>query len=96
MLGIDPHGQEMNTHREIYKMFLGEKAVPKSAQASIESLINKDVNRTFSGMKLFDQNPSTGLNKLFNVLKVYSLYDPDVGYTQGMSFIAAIILMVID
>jgi hypothetical protein len=47
-------------------------------------------------MKLFDQNPSTGKNQLFNVLKVYSMYDPDVGYTQGMSFIAAIILMVID
>jgi hypothetical protein len=47
-------------------------------------------------MKLFDQNPTGGLNQLFNVLKVYSMYDPDVGYTQGMSFIAAIILMVID
>jgi hypothetical protein len=47
-------------------------------------------------MNLFLQNPATGTNKLFNVLKVYSLYDPDVGYTQGMSFIAAIILMVIE
>lgn len=56
----------------------------------------KDVNRTFSGMKLFDENPSTGLNQLFNVLKVYSMYDPDVGYTQGMSFIAALILMAVN
>jgi hypothetical protein len=47
-------------------------------------------------MNLFLQNPATGTNKLFNVLKVYSLYDPDVGYTQGKSFIAAIILMVIE
>jgi|LauGreDrversion4_2_1035121.scaffolds.fasta_scaffold483324_1 hypothetical protein len=47
-------------------------------------------------MNLFLQNPATGTNKLFNVLKVYSLYDPDVGYTQGMSFIAAVILMVIE
>ena len=33
---------------------------------------------------------------MFNLLKVYSMYDPDVGYTQGMSFIAAIILMVVE
>ena len=96
MLGIDPSGQEIQTHRELYKMFLEEKAAAKSVQGACEGLIIKDVNRTFSGMNLFLQNPATGTNKLFNVLKVYSLYDPDVGYTQGMSFIAAVILMVIE
>ena len=54
------------------------------------------MHRTFSGLRLVDQNPSTGKNKLYNILKVYSLYDPDVGYTQGMSFISAIILMVVE
>ena len=29
----------------------------------------------------------------FNVIKAYSLYDPDVGYTQGMIFIAAPLIM---
>jgi hypothetical protein len=81
MLGIEPAGQEMNSHRELYKMFLDEKAAPKSKQGLIESLIVKDVNRTFAGLKLFDQNPASGLNHLFNILKVYSMYDPDVGYT---------------
>jgi hypothetical protein len=30
------------------------------------------------------------------VLKAYSLLDPDVGYTQGMSFICAIVLMQVE
>ena len=41
----------------------------------------KDVYRTFSSLKLFTQNPKTGDNKLFNVLKVYSIYDIDIEYT---------------
>ncbi len=77
-------------------MFLEEKSAAKSVQGAVEGLIIKDVNRTFSSMKLFLQNPVTGSNKLFNVLKVYSLYDPDVGYTQGMSFISDMILMIFD
>jgi len=37
---------------------------------------------------------STGQNKLYNLLKVYALVlDPEIGYTQGMNFIAAMILM---
>lgn len=32
--------------------------------------------------------PSEKVESLFNVIKVYSVYDPDVGYTQGMAFIA--------
>jgi hypothetical protein len=34
-------------------MFLEEKAASKSAQGACENLIIKDVNRTFSGMKMF-------------------------------------------
>ena len=71
----------MQTHRELYKMFLEEKCAAKTVQGTVEGLIIKDVNRTFSELKLFLQNPASGYNKLFNVLKVYSLYDPDVGYT---------------
>ena len=81
MLKIDLDSNEMATHREIYSMFLGEQCKPKSKQFEIEALIVKDVPRTFSTLKLFGQNPSTGQNKLYNILKVYSIFDPDVGYT---------------
>lgn len=36
----------------------------------------------------------TGTNRLFNVLKAYSVLNDRVRYTQGMNFIAAMILMV--
>ncbi|TNV79491.1 hypothetical protein FGO68_gene4499 [Halteria grandinella] len=61
----------------------------------IEKLIVKDVPRTFGGT--FERpSPSTGKNRLFNLLKVYSLLHPEVGYTQGMSFIAGLVLMLFD
>ena len=45
-------------------------------------------------MKFLNAKIETRQNKLFNLLKVYSLFlDPELGYTQGMNFIAAIILM---
>lgn len=54
MLGIDLQSEEMKTHRELYEMFIREKARPKSKQAEIEHLIVKDVPRTFAGSKLFE------------------------------------------
>ena len=35
----------------------------------------------------------SGKNKLYNVLKAYSILDPELGYTQGMNFIVAMLLM---
>ena len=40
------------------------------------------------------KSPSSGQNRLFNVLKAYTAYDPQVGYCQGMNFIASMLLRV--
>ncbi len=49
MLGIDVSSQEMKAHREFYTSVLAsEKCSPKSKQAEIENLIEKDVPRTFA------------------------------------------------
>jgi hypothetical protein len=32
------------------------------------------------GNKEFCKKPSTGQNRLFNVLKAYQAYDPEIGY----------------
>lgn len=52
--------------------------------------------RTFASIGRFNQDPVTGKNKLYNLLKVYAFSDPIVKYMQGMNFIAALILLVID
>lgn len=42
--------------------------------------ISKDVNRTFPELELFTEDLLGGRNKLFNVLKAYSIYDNEIGY----------------
>ena len=54
--------------------------------------ISKDVHRTVPGKILFQEDPKMGTNKLFNVLKAYTSYDPEIGYCQGMNFIASVLL----
>jgi hypothetical protein len=56
-----------------------------------EQQILADIHRTFP-----DQEVSVTENfqkALFNILKAYSLYDEAVGYCQGLSFVAALLLM---
>ena len=55
-----------------------------------EKAIKRDLTRTsfYTNIDEFDKTDA-----LFNVIKAYSLYDPDVGYTQGMIFIAAPLVM---
>jgi hypothetical protein len=56
--------------------------------------INKDICRTFPHHELFVE--VSGQLSLFNVLKAYSNYDSEVGYCQGMNFIAGALLMHLD
>ena len=46
-----------------------------------EKGIKRDLTRTsfFTNVEAVSKS-----DELFNVIKAYSLYDPDVGYTQGM------------
>ena len=57
--------------------------------------IGKDLSRTVPGNAEFMLSPSSGKNRLFNLLKAYTAYDPAVGYCQGMNFIASMLLRVI-
>ena len=41
----------------------------------------------------FELCHKSGKNKLFNILKAYSVLDPELGYTQGMNFIVGMLLM---
>jgi TBC1 domain family member 10 len=53
--------------------------------------IERDINRTFPSHEFF-QNGLEGQNSLRLILQSYAAYDPDVGYCQGMGFIAAMFL----
>lgn len=51
-----------------------------------EKAIKRDLTRTS-----FVKNASS--DSLFRIIKAYSLFDPEVGYTQGMAFIAVPLLL---
>ena len=57
-----------------------------------EAIIEKDVPRTFPKHKLFAKASSVGCVELRRVLKATALHVPEVGYVQGMNFIAAYFL----
>ncbi|XP_053202907.1 TBC1 domain family member 4-like [Panonychus citri] len=52
-----------------------------------------DLGRTFPKHPYFSQALGAGQLSLFNLLKAYSLFDIEVGYCQGLSFVAAILLL---
>lgn len=52
--------------------------------------ILRDIGRTFPKHAMFASSDSMGQNALTNVLHAYSLYDPQVGYCQGMGFVTAL------
>ncbi|KAH9858606.1 RabGAP/TBC [Lenzites betulinus] len=58
-----------------------------------EKAIIRDLGRTFPHHAFFTDGHGIGQENLFNVLKAYSLYDPQVGYCQGLPFIVAILLL---
>jgi hypothetical protein len=58
-----------------------------------EKSIIRDLNRTFPHHKYFRDSRGLGQENLFNVVKAYSLYDPEVGYCQGLQFIVGPLLL---
>ncbi|KAL0809340.1 hypothetical protein ABMA28_011547 [Loxostege sticticalis] len=52
-----------------------------------------DLGRTFPKHSYFASALGPGQLALYNILKAYSLLDPDVGYCQGLSFVAGVLLL---
>ncbi|XP_049839541.1 TBC1 domain family member 4 isoform X3 [Schistocerca gregaria] len=52
-----------------------------------------DLGRTFPSHPFFSRPLGPGQLSLFNLLKAYSLLDPEVGYCQGLSFVAGVLLL---
>jgi len=58
--------------------------------------IDLDVNRTYRNHIMFRERYNTRQQDLFHVLGAYSIYNAEVGYCQGMSQIAALLLMYLN
>lgn len=62
-------------------------------ETKCETVIQRDIHRTFPAHKFFCETGGAGQDSLFKVSKAYAVYDSEVGYCQGLSFVAASLLL---
>mmetsp|Transcript_14961 Transcript_14961/g.30402 ORF Transcript_14961/g.30402 Transcript_14961/m.30402 type:complete len:719 (-) Transcript_14961:2494-4650(-) len=71
-----------------------QEFIAKELPQDVEHTIEVDVVRTMPEHRLFwAGGAQIGVESLRQVLRAYAVYNPDIGYCQGMSSIAAILLM---
>ncbi len=70
---------------EVYKNLI-------SKECSSDDVIRRDISRTFPANDYFKES-GTGQELLFKISRGYAIYDKDVGYCQGISFIGAALLL---
>lgn len=56
-------------------------------------MILRDIHRTFPAHEFFKEAGGVGQDSLYKISKAYSLYDEEVGYCQGLSFLGAALLL---
>lgn len=62
-------------------------------ETKCEAMIQRDIHRTFPAHRFFQDSGGFGQDALYKVSKAYAVYDAEVGYCQGLSFIAASLLL---
>ena len=75
---------------DLYSTLLAQVDPPTEAN------IKKDLRRTLPNKLEFNEPGGSGKNRLYNVLKAYAQYDPQVKYCQGLNYVAAMILLYIN
>ncbi|KAG8461857.1 hypothetical protein KFE25_013876 [Diacronema lutheri] len=70
----------------------GAGGAPRSACVQIE----KDLNRTFAGMSSVRIPEEEGMAALRRLLSAFAAAEPQIGYTQSMNFVAAMLLLLMD
>ncbi|XP_035504764.2 rab GTPase-activating protein 1-like isoform X1 [Scophthalmus maximus] len=58
-----------------------------------EGVITRDIHRTFPAHDYFKDSDGDGQDSLYKICKAYSVYDEEIGYCQGQSFFAAVLLL---
>ena len=88
LLGIKPY-------RDKYPVELVQRMVVNLDVRLVDE-VDRDVGRAFPSHRDFRREGSPGQKNLRRVLLWYAAVDPEVGFCQGMSFIAATLLVYMD
>uniref|UniRef100_A0AC35UIN7 Rab-GAP TBC domain-containing protein n=1 Tax=Rhabditophanes sp. KR3021 TaxID=114890 RepID=A0AC35UIN7_9BILA len=62
-------------------------------ECSCDSVILRDIHRTFPAHEFFKETNGEGQNALYKISKAYALYDEEVSYCQGLSFLVASLVL---
>ncbi|XP_014214371.1 rab GTPase-activating protein 1-like isoform X2 [Copidosoma floridanum] len=62
-------------------------------ESSCEGVILRDINRTFPAHDFFKETGGLGQDSLYRISKAYAVYDEEIGYCQGLSFLTASLLL---
>ncbi|XP_044295013.1 rab GTPase-activating protein 1-like isoform X2 [Varanus komodoensis] len=62
-------------------------------ESAQESVITRDIHRTFPAHEYFKDTGGDGQESLYKICKAYSVYDEEIGYCQGHSFLVAVLLL---
>ena len=81
---------------EFYEKDLYQNLNEQEPDKSVETVIIKDIDRTFPKCSFFKEKYGGGQRQLYKVLVNYSKYNKEVGYVQGMGFIVALLLTYMD
>ena len=79
------------TTKKIYSKYIKQTL---DKEKSI-NLIDLDIERTFPYMGVFKENSQLGEN-LREILRIFVVARPDIGYVQGLSYIAGTLLLQMD
>lgn len=58
-----------------------------------DDVIRRDITRTFSANEMFRETGGAGQELLYKLSKAYGIYDNEVGYCQGLTFLGAALLL---
>ncbi|EFB29437.1 hypothetical protein PANDA_005164 [Ailuropoda melanoleuca] len=74
-------------------IIFGNSLKTSAKDSAQESVITRDIHRTFPAHDYFKDTGGDGQESLYKICKAYSVYDEDIGYCQGQSFLAAVLLL---
>ncbi|XP_048482097.1 rab GTPase-activating protein 1-like [Plutella xylostella] len=82
LAGVHQNDPLMDTYRTLI-----------SKDCPFESVIQRDIARTFPAHDFFREAGGVGQDSLLRMARAYAVYDVEVGYCQGLSFLAATLLL---